>query len=83
MLITSQKRVCISSTYAISLLIYFSDRIRGFLSNFVGTASGDDVTDGIADMDIGDDDGNPEAQRMRGLKYMSQLVRVYHEHLSV
>jgi hypothetical protein len=80
---TRPKRVCVYSSYVVSLLIGFLDRIRGFLSNFVGTASGDDVTDGIADMDIGDDDGNPEAQRMRGLKYMSQLVRVYHEHLSV
>lgn len=76
------KKVCVYSAYAVSLLIRRSDSIRGFLSNFVGTASGDDVTDGIADMDIGDDDGNPEAQRMRGLKYMSQLVRVHHDHLS-
>ena len=52
------------------------------MSNFVGTASGDDVTDGIAGMDIGDDDGNLETQRIRGLKYMSQLVRVFHEHHS-
>ncbi|KAH9027637.1 MCM-domain-containing protein [Lactarius pseudohatsudake] len=49
---------------------------KGLLSNFVGPASGDNVADGIADMDIGDDDGNPETQRMRGLKYMSQLQRI-------
>jgi hypothetical protein len=52
------------------------------LSVFIGPASGDDVIDGIAEMDIGDDDGNPEAQRTKGLKYMSQLVRVYHEYMS-
>ena len=52
------------------------------MSKFVGSASGDDVTDGIAEMDIGDDDGNPEAQRTRGLKYISQLVCVYHEYQS-
>ncbi|KAH8980363.1 MCM-domain-containing protein [Lactarius hatsudake] len=51
-------------------------KIKDFLSNFVGPASGDNVADAIADMDIGDDDGNPEAQRMRGLKYMSQLQRI-------
>ncbi|KAI0293546.1 MCM-domain-containing protein [Russula brevipes] len=51
------------------------DRIRDFLSNFVGPTSGD-VTDGIADMDIGDEDRDPESQRMRGLKYMSQLQRI-------
>ncbi|KAI9446175.1 MCM2/3/5 family-domain-containing protein [Lactarius indigo] len=51
-------------------------KIRDFLSNFAGSATGDDVTDGIADMDIGDDDGTPETQRMRGLKYMSQLQRI-------
>ncbi|KAH9011052.1 hypothetical protein EDB84DRAFT_1569996 [Lactarius hengduanensis] len=44
------------------------DKINDFLSNFVGPASGDNVADGIADMDIGGDDGNPETQRMRGLK---------------
>ena len=51
------------------------ERIRDFLSNFVGPASSD-VTDGIADMDIRDRDSDPETQRTRGLKYMSQLVRV-------
>ncbi|KAI9459439.1 MCM-domain-containing protein [Lactarius psammicola] len=51
-------------------------KIKDFLSNFVGPSSGDDVTDGIADMDIGDDDGNPETQRRKGLKYMSQLQRI-------
>jgi hypothetical protein len=44
------------------------------LSQFVGPASGD-VTDGMADMDIGDEDDSPETQRMKGLKYISQLVR--------
>ena len=44
------------------------------MSHFVGPASGD-VTDGIADMDIGDQDDSPETQRRKGLKYMSQLVR--------
>ncbi|KAH9026762.1 minichromosome maintenance protein mcm7p [Lactarius pseudohatsudake] len=51
-------------------------KIKDFLSDFVGPASGDNVADGIADMDIGDDDGNPETQIMRGLKYMSQLQRI-------
>jgi hypothetical protein len=51
------------------------ERIRGVLSNFVGPASSD-VTDGIADMDIGDQDNDRETQRTKGLKYMSQLVRV-------
>jgi hypothetical protein len=55
----------------------FVDRISDFLSKFVGPASGD-VTDGIADMAIEDEDSDPETQRMRGLKYMSQLVRVYY-----
>ncbi|KAH9000999.1 MCM-domain-containing protein [Lactarius akahatsu] len=50
-------------------------KIMDFLSNFIGSASGDNVADGIADMDI-DDNGNPETQRMRGLKYMSQLQRI-------
>jgi hypothetical protein len=45
------------------------------LSHFVGPASGD-VTDGIAGMDIEDQDDSPETQRRKGLKYMSQLVRV-------
>ncbi|KAH9027631.1 MCM-domain-containing protein [Lactarius pseudohatsudake] len=58
------------------LYICSSGKIKDFLSNFVGPASGDNVADGIADMDIGDDDGNPETQRMRGLKYMSQLQRI-------
>ena len=30
----------------------------------------------MADMDIGDQNIDPETQRTRGLKYMSQLVRV-------
>jgi hypothetical protein len=30
----------------------------------------------MADMDIGDEDDSPETQRMKGLKYISQLVRV-------
>ncbi|KAH9035305.1 MCM2/3/5 family-domain-containing protein [Lactarius pseudohatsudake] len=51
-------------------------QIKDFLSNFVGPASGDNVADGIADMDIGDDDGNPATQIMRGLKYMSQRQRI-------
>ncbi|KAI9511111.1 MCM2/3/5 family-domain-containing protein [Russula earlei] len=51
------------------------DRIRNFLSNFIGPANGD-VTDGIADMDIGDEDNDPETQRTKGLKYMSQLQRI-------
>jgi DNA replication licensing factor MCM7 len=55
-------------------------RIKDFLSKFVGPASGD-VTDGMADMDIGDQDIDAEAQRTRGLKYMSQLVRVNHSYL--
>jgi hypothetical protein len=60
----------------ISFLLYaLIDSIRDFLSHFVGPASGD-VTDGLADMDIGDQDDSPETQRMKGLKYMSQLVRV-------
>ncbi len=63
---------CIST----DLLLYaLTDRIRDFFSHFVGPASGD-VTDGMADMDIGDEDDSPETQRMKGLKYMSQLVRV-------
>lgn len=45
------------------------------MSHFVGPTSGD-VTDGMADMDIGDEDDSPETQRRKGLKYMSQLVRV-------
>jgi len=56
-------------------------RIKDFLSKFVGPASSD-VTDGIADMDIGDQDNDPETQRMKGLKYMSQLVRVSYISLS-
>jgi hypothetical protein len=51
--------------------------MRDFLSKFVGPAS-NDVADGMADMDIGDQDIDPETQRTRGLKYMSQLVRVNH-----
>ncbi|KAH9981743.1 MCM2/3/5 family-domain-containing protein [Russula compacta] len=51
------------------------DRIRDFLSKFVGPASGD-VTDRIANMDIGDEDSDPETQRRKGLKYMSQLQRI-------
>lgn len=54
----------------------FIDKISDFLSKFVGPPSSD-VTDGMADMDIGDEDSDPETQRTRGLKYMSQLVRVY------
>jgi hypothetical protein len=53
----------------------FIDRIRDFLSNFVGPGSSD-VTDGMADMDIGDEGDSPESQRTKGLKYMSQFVRV-------
>ncbi len=34
------------------------------------------MTDGMADMDLGDEDDSPETRRMKGLKYMSQLVRV-------
>jgi hypothetical protein len=56
-------------------------RIKDFLSKFVGPAS-TDVTDGIADMDIGDQDDDPETQRMKSLKYMSQLVRVNYISLS-
>jgi hypothetical protein len=56
-------------------------RIKDFLSKFVGPASSD-VTDGIADMDIGDQDSDPETQRIKGLKYMSQLVRVNYISLS-
>ncbi|KAH9009215.1 MCM-domain-containing protein [Lactarius deliciosus] len=52
------------------------DKIKDFLSNFVGPTGGDNVADGIADMDIGDDNGNPETQRMRGLKKMSLLQRI-------
>lgn len=37
------------------------------------------MTDGLADMDIGDENSSPETQRTKGLKYMSQLVRVEHE----
>jgi hypothetical protein len=60
----------------IAFLLYaLIDRIRDFLSRFVGPASGD-LTDGMADMDIEDQDVSPETQRMKGLKYMSQLVRV-------
>ncbi|KAF8503257.1 MCM2/3/5 family-domain-containing protein [Russula emetica] len=51
------------------------DSIRDFLSHFVGPASGD-VTDGIAGMDIEDQDDSPETQRRKGLKYMSQLQRI-------
>ena len=35
----------------------------------------------MADMDIGDQDIDAEAQRTRGLKYMSQLVRVNRPYL--
>jgi hypothetical protein len=63
------------ATWAYPLLHVLIGRITDFLSNFVGPTSGD-VTDGIADMDIGDEDSDPESQRMKGLKYMSQLVRV-------
>ncbi|KAI9446171.1 MCM2/3/5 family-domain-containing protein [Lactarius indigo] len=59
-----------------SLPVVNIDKNKGLLSNFAGPATGDDVTDGIADMDIGDDDGTPKTQRMRGLKYMSQLQRI-------
>jgi len=58
------------------------ERIGDFLSKFVGPASSD-VTDGIADMDIGDQDSDPETERMRGLKYMSQLVRQLYISFSV
>lgn len=62
----------------IHLLLYaLIDSIRDLLSHFVGPASGD-VTDGMADMDIGDRDDSPETQRRKGLKYMLQLVRVGH-----
>ncbi|KAH8980360.1 MCM-domain-containing protein [Lactarius hatsudake] len=57
-------------------------KIKDFLSNFVGPASGDNVADGIADMDIDDDDGNPETQRMKGLKYMSQLQRIANQDIA-
>jgi hypothetical protein len=60
-----------------ALLQVLADKIRDFFSKFIGPASGD-VTDGIADMDIEDEDSDPETQRMKGLKYMSQLVCFYH-----
>ena len=73
------KRVCLFFIQCIAFNL-FSGKIKDFLSIFVGPSIGDDVTDGIAEMDIGDDDGNLEAQRMKGLKYMSQLVRVYRKY---
>jgi hypothetical protein len=39
------------------------------------------VTDGMADMDIGNEDSSLETQRTKGLKYMSQFVRASHEPL--
>ncbi|TFY70273.1 hypothetical protein EVG20_g2745 [Dentipellis fragilis] len=50
------------------------DKIKGFLEGFVGT--GQDVTDGFADMDIGGEDEDGPASRTKGLKYMSQLQRI-------
>lgn len=70
-----QKKVSWPAYPHLSPLISLIDRIKDLLSHFVGPASGD-VTDGMADMDIGDEDDSPEARRRKGLKYMSQLVRV-------
>jgi hypothetical protein len=40
--------------------------------SFVGTDK--DLTDGIANMDLGDEDEASPTNRTKGLKYMSQLV---------
>ncbi|KAI0320747.1 MCM2/3/5 family-domain-containing protein [Amylostereum chailletii] len=50
------------------------DAIEGFLRTFVGV--GGDFTDGIANMDIVDEDDDGPASRNKGLKYMSQLQRI-------
>ena len=46
-----------------------SDKIEGFLSTFVG----EDLTRGLADLDL---DGDDTHTRTKGLKYMDQLVRL-------
>ncbi|KAI0263377.1 minichromosome maintenance protein mcm7p [Gloeopeniophorella convolvens] len=51
------------------------EKVRDFFEKFIGPAS-DDLTEGIADMDIEDADADPETQRRKGLKYMSQLQRI-------
>ncbi|KAH9027642.1 hypothetical protein EDB85DRAFT_2148443 [Lactarius pseudohatsudake] len=59
------------------------DKIKDFLSNFVGPASGDNVADGIADMDIGDYDGNPGDSNNERLEvYVSASYASIHEFLS-
>ncbi|TFY78082.1 hypothetical protein EWM64_g5931 [Hericium alpestre] len=50
------------------------EKIEGFLSTFVGTDQ--DVTNGFAGMDIGDEDEDSPALRTKGLKYMSQLQKI-------
>ncbi|KAI0042683.1 MCM-domain-containing protein [Auriscalpium vulgare] len=50
------------------------EKIEDFLKTFVGTSQG--LEDGIAGMDLMDDDEDLDAPRSKGLKYMSQLQRV-------
>ena len=52
-------------------LTLHTDRIKEFLSTF--TTQEKDLIDGIADIDLQDDDDAPA--RTKNLKYMQQLVR--------
>ncbi|THH09436.1 hypothetical protein EW146_g8682 [Bondarzewia mesenterica] len=61
----------------VNLSINYEDekqKIQSFMKTFVGVDQ--DVTHGIANMDIGDQDEDGPASRIRGLKYMSQLQRI-------
>jgi hypothetical protein len=54
------------------------DKISSFLRNFVGTSGG--FEDGIANLDIGEDEEDGPATRLKGMKYMYQLVRLVFQH---
>ena len=59
-----------SETRRVPLTLH-TDRIKEFLSTF--TTQEKDLIDGIADIDLQDDDDAPA--RTKNLKYMQQLVR--------
>ncbi|KAI0032195.1 minichromosome maintenance protein mcm7p [Vararia minispora EC-137] len=49
-------------------------KIRNFLENFIGTSDG--FEDGIANLDLGDEEEDGPTARLKGLKYMGQLQKI-------